>query len=166
MARPLAGPPSRNIFAGMSSVVTKLVAIRKTLMMSAAVASSLRVLRMRAAWFSPLDERHDRDAGFKSREPQRKLGEENHREAQHGQRIGMLREERLPPVVEDPRVARQSMSAATVTIPFSRRYMATSTTAIPMASLKPLRKMAPRIASKTSVTPIWLFIQPGVKGLS
>jgi len=54
MARPFAAPPSAKAFAGMSSVVTKLVAMRKMLMMTAAVARSQRVLRIRSSRSFPL----------------------------------------------------------------------------------------------------------------
>ena len=50
----------------MSSVVMMLVAMRKTLMMIAAVASRRRVLRMRASSVFGLDQRHDSDAGLES----------------------------------------------------------------------------------------------------
>ena len=48
-ARPLADPPVLNSSAGISSVVTKLVVTRKTLMITAAVVSSRRVPAIRPA---------------------------------------------------------------------------------------------------------------------
>lgn len=51
-ARPLAGPPASKSCLGISTVVMKLVVIRNTLMISAAVVSSFLVSRIRPVGFA------------------------------------------------------------------------------------------------------------------
>jgi hypothetical protein len=72
--------------AGRDVEVTSC-SISITLMMSAAVSSSLRVLRMRPFGFSgvspgsPFDERHHGDAGLEARQAERELREDEQRDA-------------------------------------------------------------------------------------
>jgi hypothetical protein len=77
-----------------------LVAMRKTLMMMAAVASRRLVLRMRVSMIFALDQRHDGDAGLEAREAEGKPGKEQQRDADDGEQAAVLREDRLFPVEE------------------------------------------------------------------
>ena len=75
-------------------------------MMSAAVVSSLRVLRTRPAGFASvslglaLDLRHDGDAGLEPGHAQRELGEDQQRDADHHARASVGGGQRRPPVAE------------------------------------------------------------------
>ena len=77
--------PAGTLRRGMSRVVTSEEPMSRTLMMSAAVVSSLRALRMRPVRLLgrvgrvALDERHDDDAGLEAGQAQRQRGEDEQR---------------------------------------------------------------------------------------
>ena len=85
--------PPRTAAWGISRVVTRLLGISSTLMISAAVVSSLRVLRMRPPGFCgrvgrvALDQRHDDHAGLEAGEAEGQLREEQQGGPDH-QRAG------------------------------------------------------------------------------
>ena len=60
----MASPPSSKAAGGISRVVTKLLVMRKPLMIRAAVVSSLRVLRMRPRGFSGVSPGSPRTSGI------------------------------------------------------------------------------------------------------
>ncbi len=158
-ARPFASPPGWNCAAGISRVVTRLLVIRNALISSAAVVSSRLPLRMRPVGFSSVSPLSPSISGMTTT-PVSKPDRPSASFGNTSSAAPISASGEPKPTFSVPSHActssgwpRMTCAPLPITTALRHRYATTSTTAIPMASLKPLRNTAPSSSSSTNVTP-------------
>src|SRR5215203_6500558 len=141
----------------MSTAVTKLLVIRKKLMIRAAVVSSLPVLRIRPVGCSESAPSSPRTSGIKltpvskPESPKASCGNTKSATPSIASGLPWLENSALCQLVRLCGCVVISYRPTATTTRFKRRKAATKNTAMPIASLKPLRKTAPKSTSSTRV---------------